>query len=142
MTSLANYLNVGTDLMCLAFNRTYHQGCTQMIVVNGSESIERHLREAEEMIASARHRILKQNRIIDELRAKGHDSIAAEALLYALVEMQALHEEYRDWLRYKRADKAPSILRELLGHSKTHYATLSKPNPMQPYSLHSELAGC
>jgi hypothetical protein len=72
---------------------------------------KRQLHEAEELVASGLHHIVEQNRIVQELRASGRDTTAADQLLTTLLEVQSLHEEYRNWLRYELEDEAATRVR-------------------------------
>jgi hypothetical protein len=62
---------------------------------------KRHLHGAEQLVASGLQLIVEQNRIVQELRESGSDTTGAEKVLNTLLEAEALHEEYRDWLRYQ-----------------------------------------
>jgi hypothetical protein len=74
--------------------------------------IERQLHEADELVASGLRHIAEQNRIITELRESGRDTVAAELLRNTLLEAQALHREYREWLRHEFARiPAPHVRR-------------------------------
>ena len=73
--------------------------------------IERQLQTAEELVASGLEHIVVQNRIVGELKGRGGDTVAAEQLLNTLLEAQALHEEYRQWLRYEIERQAAARLR-------------------------------
>jgi hypothetical protein len=63
------------------------------------QMLERHLAESEKDVVEGRVHIANQIRIIEDLKAGGHDTTVAEALLNTLMETQRLHENYRDRLR-------------------------------------------
>jgi hypothetical protein len=56
---------------------------------------ESHLDRAERDVASAHRRVARQRELISTLRASGHDTGLAEALLRAFIQSSAAMEDHR-----------------------------------------------
>lgn len=68
------------------------------------ETIEEHLRQAEEHVASGERAIARQLVLLQELARDGHDTARARKLLGQFEELQAMHIADRDRIRKALAE--------------------------------------
>jgi hypothetical protein len=70
--------------------------------------LEEHLAMAERHVAEGEVHLLRQRRLVSDLRRDGHDTAESEKFLAQLEALQVMHLEHRDHLR--SAWKAENLL--------------------------------